>query len=289
MSSPLPHPTWLRAPLPRGPRYERILAYHRQGRVRSVCYEAACPNRGECWSHGTMTFLLLGNTCSRNCRFCNVADGTPIAPDADEPQRLAAMVADLQLRHAVFTAVTRDDLADGGAAHLAETVEAVRRVTPVCRSELLISDLQGSRSALATILAAAPAVLGHNIETVPRLYDAVRPQANYVRSLQLLEEARRRAPQLPLKSGLMLGLGENRYEVLAVLNDLHAAGVSLLTLGQYLAPSAEHLPVVRYLPPAEFAELAEAAQNIGFSSVEAGPLVRSSYHAAEQYEEGFHA
>lgn len=289
MPSPLPRPPWLRAPLPRGPRYQQILDYHRRGQLRSVCYDAACPNRGECWSRGTVTFLLLGDRCSRNCRFCNVASGIPAPPDGEEPRRLAATVAELQLRHAVFTAVTRDDLADGGAAHIAAAVEAVRRAAAACRSELLISDLQGSRSALATILAAAPAVLGHNVETVPRLYGAVRPQADYARSLQLLEEARRRAPQLPLKSGLMLGLGENRHEVLAVLNDLHAAGVSLLTLGQYLAPSAEHLPVARYLPPAEFAELAEVARGIGFAGVEAGPLVRSSYHAAEQYEEGCHA
>jgi lipoyl synthase len=282
-------PYWLRAPLPRGPRYRQILDYHRRGQLHSVCYDAACPNRGECWSRGTVTFLLLGNICSRTCRFCNVASGDPAPPDRREPQRLAEAVAELVLEHAVFTAVTRDDLSDGGAAQFIAVVSAVRSSSPACRIELLISDLQGNGAALTAIVAAAPEVLGHNIETVPRLYPAVRPQADYQRSLQLLHEARRQAPQLILKSGLMLGLGEHRKEILAVLKDLRAAGVSLLTLGQYLAPSATHHPVQRYLPPQEFAELAQIAKEMGFTGVEAGPLVRSSYHAAEQYEEGNHA
>lgn len=289
MSLQPPRPDWLRAPLPRGPRYRQILGYHRRGQLRSVCYDAACPNRGECWSRGTVTFMLLGNKCNRTCRFCNVASGDPAPPDRREPKRLAAVVAELELEHAVFTAVTRDDLSDGGAEQFIAVVSAVRRTSPACHIELLISDLQGNKAALTAIVAAAPEVLGHNIETVPRLYPAVRPQADYQRSLQLLREARRQAPQLLLKSGLMLGLGERHKEVLAVLKDLRAAGVSLLTLGQYLAPSATHHPVQRYLPPQEFAELAQIAKELGFAGVEAGPLVRSSYHAAEQYEEGNHA
>ncbi|OEU64006.1 MAG: lipoyl synthase [Desulfuromonadales bacterium C00003094] len=284
-----PRPNWLRAPVARGPRYRQILNYHRQGQLRSVCYDAACPNRGECWSRGIVTFMLLGNKCSRSCRFCNIGDGIPAPPDPTEAQRLAVAVAELGLQHAVFTAVTRDDLPDGGATQFVAVVRAVRQSSPTCRIELLISDLQHNWHALAAIIAAAPDVLGHNIETVPRLYSKVRPQANYQRSLQLLNEIHRQAPQLPTKSGLMLGLGERHEEVLPVLQDLRAAGVSLLTLGQYLPPSKNHQPVQRYLPPQEFVELAQAAKELGFAGVESGPLVRSSYHAAEQYEEGFHA
>lgn len=289
MPQPYPRPNWLRAPAARGPRYRQILDYHRQGQLRSVCYDAACPNRGECWSRGTVTFMLLGKQCSRSCRFCNIGGGIPVPPDPTEPQRLAMAVADLGLQHAVFTAVTRDDLLDGGAAQFVAVLRAVRQRSTTCRIELLISDLQHNWDALAAIIAAAPDVLGHNIETVPRLYSEVRPQADYQRSLQLLSEIRQKAPQLPTKSGLMLGLGERQEEILPVLQDLRAAGVSLLTLGQYLAPSKNHHPVQRYLPPQEFAELAQTAKAMGFAGVESGPLVRSSYHAAEQYEEGYHA
>lgn len=257
--------------------------------MRSVCYDAACPNRGECWSRGTVTFMLLGNRCSRNCSFCNISSGIPTAPDPAESQRLAEAIAELELQHAVFTAVTRDDLIDGGATQFVEVIRAVRQSSPTCRIELLISDLQHNWNALAAIITAAPDVLGHNIETVPRLYSEVRPQADYQRSLQLLGEIRQKAPQLPIKSGLMLGLGELQEEILPVLKDLRAAGVSLLTLGQYLPPSKDHHPVQRYLPPQEFAELAQTAKSLGFAGVESGPLVRSSYHAAEQYEEGYHA
>lgn len=272
-----------------GPRYRQILDFHRQGKLRSVCYDAACPNRGECWNRGTVTFMLLGDKCSRTCRFCNIGSGIPAAPDPAEPQRLAEAIAELKLQHAVFTAVTRDDLADGGATQFIAVMQTVRRHSPACRIELLISDLQHNRKALANLVAAAPDVLGHNIETVPRLYPQVRPQADYRKSLQLLETIRQQAPQLPIKSGLMLGLGERRQEILPVLKDLRAAGVTLLTLGQYLAPSKKHHPVQHYLPPQEFAALAQTAKELGFSGVESGPLVRSSYHAAEQYEEGFHA
>lgn len=202
---------------------------------------------------------------------------------------MAKAVAELGLKHAVFTAVTRDDLVDGGAAQFVAVVEAIRQSSPDCRIELLVSDLQHNWDALADIVTAAPDVLGHNIETVPRLYAEVRPQADYQRSLQLLNETRRQAPQLPIKSGLMLGLGEYHEEILTVLKDLRKSGVSLLTLGQYLAPSIKHYPVQRYLPPQEFAAWAQTAKNLGFAGVESGPLVRSSYHAAEQYEEGYHA
>ena len=289
MTLPQHHPDWLRAPLGHGPRYRQILAYHQQGQLRSVCYDAACPNRGECWNRGTVTFMLLGDKCSRSCRFCNIGGGIPSAPDPTEPQRLATAVAELKLQHAVFTAVTRDDLSDGGAGQFVAVMQAVRQCSPICRIELLISDLQHNWKALAAIVAAAPDVLGHNIETVPRLYPKVRPQADYPKSLQLIEKIRQQAPELPIKSGLMLGLGERHQEILPVLKDLRTAGVTLLTLGQYLAPSKNHHPVQRYLPPQEFAELAQKAKELGFSGVESGPLVRSSYHAAEQYEEGFHA
>lgn len=289
MSLPYHHPNWLRAPLGQGPRYRQILDYHHQGHLRSVCHDAACPNRGECWNRGTVTFMLLGDKCTRTCRFCNIGGGIPAAPDPTEPQRLAEAVADLELQHAVFTAVTRDDLSDGGAAQFVAVMQAVRKRSPSCRIELLISDLQHNWRALASIVAAAPNVLGHNIETVPRLYPQVRPQADYRKSLQLLEKIRQQAPELPIKSGLMLGLGERHKEILPVLKDLRTAGVSLLTLGQYLAPSKQHHPVQRYLPPQEFAELAQTAKGLGFSGIESGPLVRSSYHAAEQYEEGYHA
>ncbi len=254
-----------------------------------MCYDAACPNRGECWNRGTVTFMLLGDVCSRTCRFCNIGNGTPSAPDPTEPRKLAEAVAELELQHAVFTAVTRDDLPDGGAAQFIAVMQAVRQSSPACRIELLISDLQHNWKALAAIVAAAPDVLGHNIETVPRLYPQVRPRADYLKSLQLIEKIRQQAPELPVKSGLMLGLGECYHEILPVLKDLRAAGATLLTLGQYLAPSKNHHSVQRYLSPQEFAELAQAAKDLGFSGVESGPLVRSSYHAAEQYEEGFHA
>jgi lipoic acid synthetase len=261
---------------------------HRQQGLHSVCRSAACPNQGECWSQGTATFMILGGLCTRDCAFCNVGHGPTAPPDPAEPQAVAAAVAELGLRHAVITAVTRDDLADGGAAQFAAVTAAIRALLPGCRVELLISDLRGDRRALATIVAASPDVLGHNLETVPRLYPTVRAGADYRRSLALLAAARELAPALPTKSGLMLGLGEEQREVLAVLADLRQAGVGMLTLGQYLQPTRAHLPVTRYLPPAEFAELRDTALAMGFIQVSAGPLVRSSYHAAELYEDPIH-
>jgi lipoic acid synthetase len=281
-------PDWLKVRFPGGPGYARIDRMHRQQGLHSVCRSAACPNQGECWSQGTATFMILGGLCTRDCAFCNVGHGPTAPPDPAEPQAVAAAVAELGLRHAVITAVTRDDLADGGAAQFAAVTAAIRALLPGCRVELLISDLRGDRRALATIVAASPDVLGHNLETVPRLYPTVRAGADYRRSLDLLAAARELAPALPTKSGLMLGLGEEQREVLAVLADLRQAGVGMLTLGQYLQPTRAHLPVTRYLPPAEFAELRDTALAMGFIQVSAGPLVRSSYHAAELYEDPIH-
>ncbi|MHB8707374.1 MAG: lipoyl synthase [Desulfuromonadales bacterium] len=278
-------PDWLKVRFPAGPAFARIDRMHREQGLHSVCRSAACPNQGECWSSGTATFMILGDHCSRDCAFCNVAHGPAAPPDPAEAESVAAAVAELGLRHAVITSVTRDDLGDGGASQFVALTTAIRAAAPACRVELLIPDLGGNHSALQTILAAGPDVLGHNLETVPRLYATARAGADYRRSLTLLAAVRELAPGIPAKSGLMLGLGEEREELLTVLADLHAAGVSMLTLGQYLQPTREHLPVARYLPPEEFAELRQAALNLGFTQVAAGPLVRSSYHAAELYEE----
>ncbi len=276
-------PEWLKVRFPTGPNYARIDRWHRQEGLHSVCRSAACPNQGECWSRGTATFMILGNTCTRDCRFCNVEHGAPAPPDPAEPFRIARAVAELGLRHAVITSVTRDDLADGGAAQLAAVTGAIRQALPACRVELLISDLNGDERSLATVLAAAPDLLGHNLETVPRLYSAVRQGASCKRSLRLLAAAREMAPNIPTKSGLMLGLGETPGELEAMLTALRQSAVSYLTLGQYLAPSRGHYPVQRFVPPGEFAEWRRMALTLGFRGVEAGPLVRSSYHAEEQF------
>ena len=278
-------PDWLKVRFPGGANYVRIDRYHRQEGLHSVCRSAACPNQGECWNRGIATFMILGDRCTRGCRFCNVLGAAPLPPDPQEPAKVARAVAELGLRHAVVTSVTRDDLADGGAGQFARLTEEIRRAAPGCRIELLISDLGGSRQALATILSAGPDILGHNLETVPRLYPQVRQGADYTRSLRLLAAARELAPQVPTKSGLMLGMGEERDELLAVFADLRQTGCERLTLGQYLAPSRAHHPVSRYVPPAEFAQLRAEALELGFRHVEAGPLVRSSYHAEEQFAE----
>ncbi|MFA7537092.1 MAG: lipoyl synthase [Desulfuromonadales bacterium] len=278
-------PDWLKVRFPTGPNYARIDRWHRQEGLHSVCRSAACPNQGECWSRGTATFMVLGNACTRDCRFCNVGHGAPAPPDPDEPAKIAQAVADLGLRHAVITTVSRDDLGDGGAAHLAAVTASIRQALPACRIELLISDLNGDEGSLAVVLAAAPDLLGHNLETVPRLYSAVRQGASWRRSLRLLAAAREIAPAIPTKSGLMLGLGETAAEIDEMLAELRRADVSFLTLGQYLAPSQQHYPVARYIPPEEFAAWRRRAMNMGFRGVEAGPLVRSSYHAEEQFAE----
>jgi lipoic acid synthetase len=255
---------------------ERVVATHR---LSTVCESARCPNRGECFSVRTATFLVLGEICTRGCAFCAVSHGRPGPPEEDEPERLARAVADLGLDHAVVTSVTRDDLADGGAGHFARVVAALRAGCPRSRVELLVPDFAGSDSALATVVAARPEVLAHNVETVPRLYPQVRQGASYERSLRLLRRAKTLDADIPTKSGVMLGLGETRDEVEAVLRDLAGAGCDLLTLGQYLAPSPLHAPVERYVEPHEFAQWRVKAMGMGFRSVAAAPLVRSSYKA----------
>lgn len=278
-------PDWLKVRFPAGPRYAQIDRYHRDRGLHTVCRSAACPNQGECWSQGVATFMILGSACTRNCRFCNVHHQTPVSPNPDEPAKVAEAVAELALRHAVITSVTRDDLTDGGAAQFAAVTRAIRKRTAGCRIELLIPDLQGDWSALTRILAAAPDILGHNLETVPRLYPQVRREASYERSLELLRQVGTLAPDIPTKSGLMLGLGERPEEIEAVMHDLLAVNCRRLTLGQYLQPTREHQPVVRYLPPEEFVALKQRGLELGFDQIEAGPLVRSSYHAEEQARE----
>ena len=251
----------------------------------TVCESAQCPNRGECFSHHTATFLILGDVCTRGCAFCAVTKGKPLPLETDEPERLAQAVAELGLRHVVITSVTRDDLPDGGAAHYARVVGALRQHCPGVRIELLVPDFLWSREALATVLANEPDILAHNLETVPRLYPQVRRGANYRRSLKVLEQAKELAPKIVTKSGLMLGLGEESAEIDAVLKDLRAVDCDMLTLGQYLSPSLHHVPVARYVWPDEFASWQRQTLSLGFKSVAAGALVRSSYKAAVYFGE----
>lgn len=247
--------------------------------LATVCESARCPNQGECFSHHTATFLILGDVCTRGCAFCAVKKGKPLPVEADEPQRLARAVSELGLRHVVITSVTRDDLPDGGAAHYARVVETLRQYCPGVRVELLIPDFAGAREAMATVLAAEPDILAHNLETVPRLYSKVRRGADYRRSLRLLQNAKEMSPHLVTKSGLMLGLGEEAWEVEEVLQDLRQVNCDMLTLGQYLSPSLHHVPVARYLRPEEYVSWQRQAFDLGFKSVAAGALVRSSYKA----------
>ncbi|MBV8728362.1 MAG: lipoyl synthase [Acidobacteriia bacterium] len=274
-------PKWLRAPAPHGKNYRELKDLIGRLRLHTVCESAACPNVGECWNQRTATFMILGNVCTRRCGFCAVSKGAPLPVDYDEPRRVAEAVAAMGLRFAVITSVNRDDRKDGGAELFALTIGAIRERVPDCGVEVLIPDFQGSTEALEIVMDAAPDVLNHNTETVPRLYRQVRLGARYERSLDLLEAAKRMAPHCPTKSGLMLGLGETQDEVLSVMGDLRAHHVDILTLGQYLRPSAKHLPIVRYVPPEEFSELRRAGYEMGFHHVEAGPLVRSSYHARD--------
>lgn len=278
-------PEWLRRKLPTGPEYEQMRRLIKESSLATVCQEAQCPNQFECFTRGTATFMILGERCSRNCRFCAVATSQLLPPDQDEPARVAKAVKSLGLKYAVITSVTRDDLADGGAAHFAATLDEIHTQAPGTRVELLIPDLQGDWQALAVILAAGPDILNHNVETVPALYSRVRPQAVYQRSLQLFVESKRLAPQIPTKSGIMLGLGESREELLATMDDLLAHNCELLTLGQYLQPSKAHLPVERFVPPEEFDELRDIALAKGFKSVASGPTVRSSYQAELLFSE----
>ena len=279
-----PKPPWLKRPIPSGATCHQIQNLLNKSQLHTVCQEARCPNLGECFSHGTATFLILGDRCTRNCGFCAVAHGPLAPPDLEEPARVAEAVKGMGLRHVVITSVTRDDLPDGGARQFAETIRAIQEKTPDARVEVLIPDFQGSLSALKTVMDAQPHVLNHNIETVPRLYPSVRPGAIYERSLQLLMRVQNLDPSIPTKSGLMLGLGETPREIHQTLLDLLQVGCSLLTLGQYLQPSKEHLPVLRFIPPAEFERWRDRALQMGFMEVASGPFVRSSYHAEELFQ-----
>jgi len=284
-----PKPDWLKVRAPGSENYHRLKGLMRGLGLHTVCEEANCPNIGECWHHGTATFMILGGTCTRSCGYCNVTHGTPLAPDEDEPVKVASAIHALALDYVVVTSVDRDDLPDFGAAHFARTIVETRARIPSCRLEVLIPDFQGSRDALQIVLDAKPDVLNHNIETVPRLYRLARPGGRYPRALDVLRTSRELAPSIPTKSGLMVGLGEEWDEVVQTLRDLHAAGVSIVTIGQYLRPSLANLPMARYYTPAEFAELKRIGLELGLGHVESGPLVRSSYHAHEQtqaYESG---
>ncbi len=277
-----PKPAWLRI-RPVQPGVTRVRGLLRGSGLSTVCEEAACPNLSECFSHGTATFMILGDRCTRRCPFCDVAHGKPAPPDPDEPARLGRTVAAMGLRFVVITSVDRDDLRDGGAGHFAACVAALREASPELGIELLTPDFRGRMDiALEALASAPPAVFNHNIETVPALYRKVRPGADYAQSLQLLARFHQRFPHIPTKSGLMLGLGESVEQVEQTLRDLRAHHCSLLTLGQYLQPSRDHLPVERYLPPAEFDRLKDLAESLGFTGVASAPLVRSSYHADQQ-------
>jgi lipoic acid synthetase len=273
-------PPWIKARLPGGANYGAIKKLVASGGLHTVCQSARCPNLGECWEERTATFMILGDVCTRNCGFCAVCAGRPSAADRDEPRRVARAVAALGLRYAVITSVTRDDLPLGGAEMFADTVLAIRDEVPGCRVEVLVPDFMGSAEALGVALGAAPDVLNHNVETVPRLYPIARPQADFERSLELLGRARRAGATT--KSGLMVGLGEETVEVVETMRRLREADCTILTVGQYLSPSRAHLPVVRYVEPGEFDGIREVGLEMGFSHVESGPLVRSSYHAMEQ-------
>ena len=277
-------PSWLRRPLARPGAYAHVDGLLDELDLNTVCQSAKCPNRGECFSEGTATFLVLGDACTRGCRFCAVETRRPAAPDPGEPARVGEAVARMGLRHAVVTMVTRDDLADGGAAHIVAVIEAIRAAAPGAAIEVLVSDFAGDLVAVETVAGARPDVFNHNVETVPRLYEAVRPGADYARSLEVLGRVSARAPDVPTKSGLMLGLGEREDEVVAVMRDLGEVGCRMLTLGQYLRPSARHLPIAEFVAPDRFAALARTAYAMGFTSVASAPFVRSSYHAAEQAE-----
>lgn len=273
------HPDWIRVRVPGGEGYARTRAIVKESGVATVCEEARCPNVAECWAHGTATFMLMGDTCTRNCAFCAVSHGRPQPLDPMEPLRLAQAVRKLGLQHVVVTSVDRDDLDDLGAGHFAATVRAIRSAVRSCQVEVLTPDFQGRRDCVETVAAAPITVYNHNLETVPRLYKRARAGAKYERSLDVLRFARAIRPDLLVKAGMMLGLGEELDEVRSVLRDLRTAGCDIVTLGQYLRPTAKHLPVERYLDPGEFAELGREARAMGFQHVESGPLVRSSYHA----------
>jgi len=281
---PIPKPNWLRVKAPGNQSWNQTHALLNEYKITTVCQEAACPNIGECWQKKHATFLILGDICTRACAFCNVATGRPQALDKEEPERVAAVTKALALSHVVITSVDRDDLADGGAEHFAATIQAIRSQCPQTTIEILTPDFLKKAGAIEKLIEANPDVFNHNIETVPSLYPVVRPGARYFHSIRLLQRVKELAPTMVTKSGLMLGLGENRNEILQVMDDLRCANVDFLTLGQYLAPSRKHHPVSRYLPPEEFVALKELAQTRGFKLVAASPLTRSSYHASEDFD-----
>jgi lipoic acid synthetase len=274
------HPEWIRATLPTKPAYFELRAMVKELALHTVCESASCPNIGECWTRRALTIMILGDICTRSCRFCDVTTGRPLPPDPDEPRRVAEMLSRLTLEHTVITCVDRDDLPDFGAAHWAETIRRVKAACPGMTLEVLAGDFKGNTELVDIVLDADPDVFAHNLETVPRLSRAVRVQASYPRSYRILEHARKR--DAVTKTGLMLGLGETRDEVEEVLRDVARLGVDIVTLGQYLSPSKQHLAIERYVPPAEFAELEQYARDQGITHVVAGPLVRSSYHADGQ-------
>jgi lipoic acid synthetase len=283
---PLAKPDWIRVRLGTNPRFHEIKQILREHRLHTVCEEASCPNIGECFGKGTATFMILGDLCTRRCPFCDVAHGKPLAPDAEEPDNLARTISALRLSYVVITSVDRDDLRDGGARHFADCIRAVRELSPQTRIEVLVPDFRGRiEIALDVLSASPPDVMNHNLETVPRLYRQARPGADYRHSLKLLRDFKSRLPQIPTKSGLMVGLGETDDEILSVMRELRAHDVNMLTVGQYLQPSAHHLPVARYVEPAVFDEFARQADEMGFMHAACGPLVRSSYHADRQAHE----
>jgi lipoic acid synthetase len=280
-----PRPSWLKVRFFGGQNYQELKRIMRTLDLHTVCESARCPNMAECWEHGTATFMILGNICTRACGFCAVPSGKPLGPpEEDEPQRVAEAVWRMGLRYAVVTSVNRDDQPDGGAAIFARTIAEIRARVPRCKVEVLIPDFRGDWTALERVMAARPDVLNHNMETVARLYRRVRKGAVYERSLELLRRAQEMAPDVPTKTGMMLGLGETRDEVLHAMKEIVEQGAHILTLGQYLQPTPEHLPVDRFVHPNEFAEFKRLGEQMGFKHVEAGPLVRSSYHAFEQEE-----
>jgi lipoyl synthase len=277
-------PSWLKVRAPGGANYSRLRNLMRDLDLHTVCEEAHCPNVGECWEHGAATFMILGDVCTRNCAYCAVSHGRPPSYDTDEPNRVAAAIAEMRLQHAVITSVDRDDLPDYGAFIFAETIRQIRAQLPQCSIEVLVPDFQGDERAITTVLDARPDIYNHNTETVPRLYKKCRPGGRYERVMEIFRFAKRTAPEIPTKTGMILGMGETADEVLAVMRDLRAVDVDILTLGQYLRPSAQHHPLDRYYAPDEFRALRDAGMAMGFRHVESGPLVRSSYHAWEQVQ-----